>query len=686
MELTDNIEKINNIGTQRANKLHKLNIYTVIDIIEYFPRDYIDRSNVLNIKDLIVDKENTFIASVATIYESIRINDKIITNILLKDLTGTITAVWYNQPYLKNYFSKGCEYLFTGKVTKKFNKLEIIAPEYENINNGELLSGGRIVPIYASTYKLSQKMLRQLIKNVIDNVYNLCEEFIPAYITKKYKLLDRKSAIQNIHFPIDEEKFFEARYRLVFEEFFLLQLGLKHIKILTAQNKNGLLITKFDGEQELINSLPFQLTNAQHKALEEIKQNLSNGNIMNRLIQGDVGSGKTIIALIIAFIIAQNGYQTAMMVPTEVLAKQHYENFNKYLSYSGIKIVLLTGSTAKKQKSIIIEDIQNNTAQIVIGTHALIQENIVFKNLGLVITDEQHRFGVHQRVKLSEKGINPHTLVMTATPIPRTLALILYGDLDITIIDELPPNRQKIDTFAVNSSYYNRIYEFIKKEIAEGRQVYIICPMVEEDEEHQDLKSVKEYTQKLKENIFSDYSIEYIHGKMKPREKQEIMDNFMNGYINILVATTVIEVGIDVPNATMIVIENAERFGLAQLHQLRGRVGRGSYKSYCILVTDSKNKLTSERMKTMSRSNDGFELSTVDLQLRGAGDFFGTRQHGLPEMKIANLYRDMDILKIAQEATNEILEGDFKLEKKDNLLLNKKLLEFFDLKENIYSL
>lgn len=686
MELTDNIEKINNIGTQRANKLHKLNIYTVIDIIEYFPRDYIDRSNVLNIKDLIVDKENTFIASVATIYESICINDKIITNILLKDLTGTITAVWYKQPYLKNYFSKGCEYLFTGKVTKKFNKLEIIAPEYENINNGELLSGGRIVPIYASTYKLSQKMLRQLIKNVIDNVYNLCEEFIPAYITKKYKLLDRKSAIQNIHFPIDEEKFFEARYRLVFEEFFLLQLGLKHIKILTAQNKNGLLITKFDGEQELINSLPFQLTNAQHKALEEIKQNLSNGNIMNRLIQGDVGSGKTIIALIIAFIVAQNGYQTAMMVPTEVLAKQHYENFNKYLSYSGIKIVLLTGSTAKKQKSIIIEDIQNNTAQIVIGTHALIQENIVFKNLGLVITDEQHRFGVHQRVKLSEKGINPHTLVMTATPIPRTLALILYGDLDITIIDELPPNRQKIDTFAVNSSYYNRIYEFIKKEIAEGRQVYIICPMVEEDEEHQDLKSVKEYTQKLKENIFSDYSIEYIHGKMKPREKQEIMDNFMNGYINILVATTVIEVGIDVPNATMIVIENAERFGLAQLHQLRGRVGRGSYKSYCILVTDSKNKLTSERMKTMSRSNDGFELSTVDLQLRGAGDFFGTRQHGLPEMKIANLYRDMDILKIAQEATNEILEGDFKLEKKDNLLLNKKLLEFFDLKENIYSL
>lgn len=686
MELTDNIEKINNIGTQRANKLHKLNIYTVIDIIEYFPRDYIDRSNVLNIKDLIVDKENTFIASVATIYESIRINDKIITNILLKDLTGTITAVWYKQPYLKNYFSKGCEYLFTGKVTKKFNKLEIIAPEYENINNGELLSGGRIVPIYASTYKLSQKMLRQLIKNVIDNVYNLCEEFIPAYITKKYKLLDRKSAIQNIHFPIDEEKFFEARYRLVFEEFFLLQLGLKHIKILTAQNKNGLLITKFDGEQELINSLPFQLTNAQHKALEEIKQNLSNGNIMNRLIQGDVGSGKTIIALIIAFIVAQNGYQTAMMVPTEVLAKQHYENFNKYLSYSGIKIVLLTGSTAKKQKSIIIEDIQNNTAQIVIGTHALIQENIVFKNLGLVITDEQHRFGVHQRVKLSEKGINPHTLVMTATPIPRTLALILYGDLDITIIDELPPNRQKIDTFAVNSSYYNRIYEFIKKEIAEGRQVYIICPMVEEDEEHQDLKSVKEYTQKLKENIFSDYSVEYIHGKMKPREKQEIMDNFMNGYINILVATTVIEVGIDVPNATMIVIENAERFGLAQLHQLRGRVGRGSYKSYCILVTDSKNKLTSERMKTMSRSNDGFELSTVDLQLRGAGDFFGTRQHGLPEMKIANLYRDMDILKIAQEATNEILEGDFKLEKKDNLLLNKKLLDFFDLKENIYSL
>lgn len=686
MELNDNIEKLKSIGTKRASKLHKLNIYTVSDIIEYFPRDYINRSNLLSIKDFTIDKENTFIASIATIYENKRINDKIITSILLKDLTGTITAVWYNQPYLKNNFLKGYEYLFTGKVIKKYNKLEIISPEYESINNGELLSGGRIVPIYASTYKLSQKMLRQLIKNVIDNIYNLCEEFIPEYIIKKYKLLDRKSAIQNIHFPIDEENFFKARYRLVFEEFFLLQLGLKHIKMLTAQNKNALVIKKIDKEQELINSLPFHLTNAQYKALEEIKQNLSNGNIMNRLIQGDVGSGKTIIALIIAFIVAENGYQTAMMVPTEVLAKQHYENFNKYLSYTGIKILLLTGSTTKKQKNIIIEQIQNNTAQIVIGTHALIEENIIFKNLGLVITDEQHRFGVHQRAKLSTKGINPHTLVMTATPIPRTLALILYGDLDITIIDELPPNRQKIDTFAVDSSYYNRIYKFIKKELEERRQIYIICPMVEEDEKYQDLKSVKEYTQKLKENIFLDYSIEYIHGKMKSKEKQDIMDNFINGNINILVATTVIEVGIDVPNATMIVIENAERFGLAQLHQLRGRVGRGSYKSYCILITDSKSKLTTERMKIMTKSNDGFELSAVDLQLRGTGDFFGTRQHGLPELKIANLYKDMEILRVVQKLANEVLEEDFELINKENLSLKKKLINFFESEEKVYSL
>ncbi len=677
IKLTDDIEQINNVGTQRANKLHQLGIYKIYDIIEYFPRDYNDRTNILEIKNLIENEENTFTAIIASTPENINIKNKIMTKVKLKDSTGTITGIWYNQVYLKNTFRIGEEYLFSGKVTKNYNKLEIINPEYEKIDNKELLSGGRIVPIYSSTYKFSQKMIRTIIKNVLDEVYNEIEEFMPDYIQKEYKLIDRVSAIQNIHFPSDNQMFFSSRYRLVFEELFLLQLGLTRIKLVNSNSKKGVVIEKVNEEQDLINSLPFKLTNAQINALDEIKKDLLSGNSMNRLIQGDVGSGKTIVALLASYIVVKNGYQVAMMVPTEVLAQQHYESFNNYLSDLGINIALLTGSITKKQKTAILEDLQSGKINIVLGTHAIIQENVLFNNLGLVITDEQHRFGVAQRAKLSSKGDNPHTLVMTATPIPRTLALILYGDLDITIIDELPPGRQKIDTFSVGTSYYERIYEFIKKEIAQGRQAYIICPMVEESEKLEDLKSVIEYTEKLKEKVFNNYTIEFVHGKLKSKEKQIIMDRFIKGETDILVATTVIEVGINVPNASIMVIENSDRFGLAQLHQLRGRVGRGTYKSYCILVTDSKNKVTLERMKIMQTSNDGFELSQVDLDLRGPGDFFGTRQHGLPEMKIANLYKDVSILKTVQEAVNKLLEYDYMLEREEHLGLRLKVEEFF---------
>lgn len=525
-------------------------------------------------------------------------------------------------------------------------------------------------------------MFRQLIKTTIDDMYNELSEFLPLWIRNEYNLPERNFAILNIHFPINDESFFKARHRLVFEEFLLLQLGLMHIKISTSKVKRGLMINEICIE-ELLKKLPFKLTYAQQRALIDIKKDLSSGNAMNRLIQGDVGSGKTIIAVLIAFIMFQNGYQTAMMVPTEVLAKQHYESFNEYLSYTKIKIAILTGSMSKKQKTDVVDKIEKGEVDIILGTHSLIQENLIFKNLGLVITDEQHRFGVRQRAKLSNKGNNPHILVMTATPIPRTLALILYGDLDITVIDELPPGRQNIDTFAVNTSYRDRIYEFIKKEILKGRQAYIICPMVE-DSQQQDLQSVKEYTKKIKESILGNYEIQYVCGKMKAKEKQYIMDKYISGKIDVLVSTTVIEVGINVPNATIMVIENSERFGLAQLHQLRGRVGRGTYKSYCILITDSKNKITSKRMKIMSTSNDGFELSEVDLDLRGPGDFFGTRQHGIPELKIANLYKDIDILKLAQEASKKLLKYDFNIEKQENLLLNTRLGKFFD-KGNINS-
>lgn len=680
MELNDDIIKINNIGEQRANKLHQLGIYTVRDIAEYFPRDYTDRSNILNISGLVIDKENTFIATIAAQAENIRINNKIITKVKLKDATGTLIALWYNQAYLKNGFFVGQQYLFTGKITKKNSRLEIIAPEYEKLDDKELLSGGRIVPIYASTYKLSQKMLRQLIKKVLEDTYNQLQEFMPVDIRKKCQLCDRNFAIQNIHFPIDEDSFFIARFRLVFEELFLLQLGLLRIKAHTSKDQSGLIIDTSNEQDYMLKALPFALTNAQLRALGEINSDFKSGKVMNRLVQGDVGSGKTIVAMVAAFNTVKAGYQVAVMVPTEILAKQHYESFNAVLKQFGINSVLLTGSATKKQKKPILETIENGYANIIIGTHALIQENVLFDRLGLVITDEQHRFGVEQRSKLVAKGVSPHILVMTATPIPRTLALIVYGDLDITIIDELPPGRQKVETFYVEGSYHERIYNFIKKEIADGRQVYIVCPMVEESDKDE-LKSVIEYSDHLKQEVFGGYQLEYIHGKMKPSQKQEIMNQFIEGNINILVSTTVIEVGINVPNASLMVIENADRFGLAQLHQLRGRVGRGSYKSYCILITDSKSKVTAERMKIMQRTNDGFEISQADLDLRGPGDFFGTRQHGLPQMKIANLYKDMDILKLAQQYANELIQNDCELEKTENLLLRDRLDDFFDIEK-----
>lgn len=675
MQLEDDIINIKNIGSQRAAKFHRLGIYKILDLIEYFPRNYNDRTNISKIGNLDLDKENTFIARVSDLAENVCVNQRIITKLKLKDSTGSINAIWYNQPYLKNSFSIGDEYIFTGKVKRKYNNTEVESPEYEKIGTEQLLSGGRIVPIYSATDKLSQKIIRQTVKSALDGVKNQLKEFMPYSIIKKYKLMDRADAIENIHFPQSENNFFSARYRLAFEELFLLQLGLMRIKQFNSCQKVGAIIKRIETGVE--QKLPFELTSAQKNALNEIFKSMSDGNIMGRLIQGDVGSGKTIVAIITALNVVKNGYQVAMMAPTEVLAKQHFESFNSILSEFGIKVVLLTGSITKKNKTHILEQIESGEADIILGTHAIIQSNVVFKNLALVITDEQHRFGVNQRTKLSDKGKNPHTLVMTATPIPRTLALILYGDLDITTIDELPPERQNIDTFAVNTSYHSRIYKFIQKQIQSGRQIYIICPIVDESENLKDLKSVTEYTQKLKEDIFSNYKVEYIYGKMKADCKQSIMDRFLNGDIDILVSTTVIEVGINVPNAAVMLVENADRFGLAQLHQLRGRVGRGKHKSYCILVSDSKSKLAAERMQVMHRSNDGFEISEVDLNLRGPGDFFGTRQHGLPELKIANLYRDMDILKSAQMAASEILNDDFELKKDENTSLKYRIDLFF---------
>lgn len=676
MRLESPVLEVHSIGEQRVKKLYHLEIYTVKDLIEYFPRDYDDRSNVKKIKDLILNEENTFQAKIASTAENIRIQSRILTRVKVKDETGAVYLVWYNQPYMKTTLKENEEYIFTGKLQKRYGRLEIASPEFEKISDRELLSNGRIIPVYASTAGLSQKILRSLIKDTLDKTGNQLNDFIPLWVRKQYQLCERNFAIQNIHFPKDKESFFIARRRLVFEELFLLQASLLKIKNAFCSKKTGICL-RYQPECDIfLHQLPFELTNAQKKVFEEIKKDIGSGKIMNRLVQGDVGSGKTAVAMLTAFLTIKNGYQAALMVPTEVLANQHYQSFQKAFEKFGIQTVLLSGSLTKKEKTQVLENICLGKAQMVIGTHAMIQKTVVFQNLALVITDEQHRFGVKQRGALSDKGNNPHILIMTATPIPRTLALILYGDLDISIIDELPPGRQKIDTLAVTSSYHERIYRFIKKEIAEGRQVYIVCPMVEENEK-MELEAVTSYTEKVKETVFQNYSVECLYGKMKPKEKQEIMEKFSKQEIQILVSTTVIEVGVNVPNATIMLIENAERFGLAQLHQLRGRVGRGAQQSYCILVCDSKNEVARERMNVMKKSSDGFVISEMDLKLRGPGDFFGTKQHGLPELKIANLYKDVQILKEAQQAAEKLNLIDADLEKEEHYLLKKEMNHLF---------
>ena len=547
--------------------------------------------------------------------------------------------------------------------------------EIENTNNT-----GKIIPIYPLTFSLTQNTLRKIIENGIQDVKQQggLQETLPEYILEKYKLEKINEATSNIHFPKLFEDFKKARKRLVFEELLSTQLALLQLKNNNLTDKKGI---KFNSEahmSDVINTLPFNLTKAQLRVLQEIDENMESEKSMNRLLQGDVGSGKTIVAMISAYKAVKSGYQAAILAPTAILAVQHLNNFQKILDKFDIKCELLISGITKKKKEDILERLKNGEIDILIGTHAMLEENVEFKKLGLVVTDEQHRFGVKQRTKIAEKGQNPDVLVMSATPIPRTLALILYGDLDISIIDELPPNRKTIETFAVTKRMEERVNNFIKKQVDEGRQAYIVCPLVEDsEEEDNDLKSVITLYETCQKETFSEYRVEYIHGKMKQKEKDDIMNRFKNGEIDILISTTVIEVGVDVPNASIMVIEDAQRFGLAQLHQLRGRVGRGEYKSYCILKYNGKSQNTKERMKVMCETNDGFIISQKDLELRGSGDFFGTAQHGIPEFKISNLFIDMEILKLAQEAAISIVDKDKRLEKEENKLLKELVKDKF---------
>ncbi len=676
MFLNDDIDKIKNIGEQRQKKLNALGVYTVKDMIEYFPRDHEDRSVITPIAEITPDASFGFIARLAD-KPSLTIKGKIqIVKARVGDGTGQIDVVWFNQPYLKNSLIVGRTYWFFGKATEKYGMLQVASPEWEIYDkNKKSLSNGRIIPVYPLTKGLTQKVLRGIIRQTLDETTEEINEFLPDNIIEEYALCPRRFAIENIHFPESDESFFRARTRLVFEELFLLQMKLLQLKGIIKRKKCPFVLEKLDPSPVLA-ELGFSLTKAQASVLEDIKKDFSSGTVMNRLVQGDVGSGKTAVAVAAAYMVISNGCQAALMAPTDVLATQHYNSISKVFGRLGIKCTLLKSGMKKREKASAYEDIRLGLSQMVIGTHALIQEAVEYNELALVITDEQHRFGVEQRRQLEQKGKTPHVLVMTATPIPRTLGLILYGDLDISTIDTLPPGRQKIDTFAVDTGYHKRLYAFMEKLIATGQQCYVICPMIEENEKN-DLKATLEYTETLKK-VFSGRNVACLHGKMKSEEKQDIMERFACGEVDVLVSTTVIEVGVNVPNATVMVIENAERFGLSALHQLRGRVGRGSEKSYCILVSDSKNKLSKERLSTMCKTDSGFEISEKDLRLRGPGDFFGTRQHGLPEMKIANLYKDIPILKQVQQAAVRLYREDSLLNLPENKSLNSELLGIFD--------
>lgn len=650
------IKEIKGVGEKTQKLFEKVGIYTVGDLIRYYPRGYDVYEEAIPISEVEEGHIQTVSGAVFGKVQVSGTRNMQVTTAHIKDLTGTIQVIWFRMPFLRNTLKSGQPVTLRGKVTRRRNHLVMEHPELfcppdkydEKLNT--------LQPIYGLTAGLSNNTVMKAVKQALEGL-NLSKESLPEELRLKYQLAEYNYAVRGIHFPEDKEVFYHARKRLVFEEFLSFILSLRKLKTSNERMSNEYVMEEHPAVKELIRKLPYQLTNAQTKVWQEISENMKSDMVMSRLVQGDVGSGKTIVAVLALLNTAMNGYQGAMMAPTEVLARQHYESICKLFDTYDIpvKVVLLTGSMTAKEKRKVYDRIECGLAKIIIGTHALIQDKVFYDNLALVITDEQHRFGVKQRETFANKGGVPHVLVMSATPIPRTLAIILYGDLDISVIDELPANRLPIKNCVVDTSYRNTAYAFMKKQIAEGRQCYVICPMVEESES-MEAENVIDYAGELQKEMGDGILVSYLHGKMKQAQKDEIMTQFGENKIQILVSTTVIEVGIDVPNATVMMIENAERFGLAQLHQLRGRVGRGKYQSYCIFMSASKSKETKERLEILNHSNDGFQIASEDLRLRGPGDFFGIRQSGLMDFKLADVYQDSNVLKMANEAANWLEE------------------------------
>ncbi len=652
--MTENtpVNELKGVGEKRAELYEKIGIHTVRDLLFHFPRRYIDYSQPVDIDSAVIGEHAVIKAMVLKKSPAARIRQGLVLYKLFAedDSGGRITIVYYNNRFAADALDEGEEYLFSGKVSGNFVRKEMNSPTVLKLTEKNLLR-----PVYPLTEGLTAAMVVTNVEEVLNSVSDsFFTDTLPDELRQKYGLSTLEYAVRSIHFPQDTHAAEIARKRLAFDELLKLQLGMILIKNRT-KTENGCKMSPKDREMEdFYRSLPFELTRAQKQAAADIIADMSGGTPMNRLLQGDVGSGKTAVAAAAALFAAENGYQTALMAPTEILASQHFNTLTEMLEPSGIPVCRITGSMTKKQRTIAAEKLSDGEYMVAVGTHALISESTEFKNLGLVITDEQHRFGVNQRSALADKGVNPHKLVMSATPIPRTLAMIIYGDLDISVLNELPKGRRKIETYAVTQKLRARALGFVKKQLDEGRQAYIVCPMIEENEN--ELTAAKGYIKELKKTVLADCRTGLLHGKMPAAEKDKVMNAFKEQELDLLVATTVVEVGVDVPNANIIVIENADRFGLSQLHQLRGRVGRGQYQSYCVLIAGNVTDESRQRLEIMTKTSDGFKISEYDLKMRGAGDFFGNRQHGLPDLKIADIAADRELLADCQQAARELLK------------------------------